>query len=233
MSNEILYLALAAIDLCAVLVAFRVGKSCLYTIMAANIFLISLFGAKLITLGGFVTNAGNVFFACIFFAAHLLTEHYGTRDAQRAVWMSYAFQVLFLVNMDLVLKLTGTPGSATVDGAFLVLFEAVPRIILASFVAYLFSLYTTIGVYDAIRTATHGKMLLLRDTVANIVGQGVDSVLFFAIAFYGTMTSGMLYETMAVGFAVKVLIGVLGTPLLYLSFRLKPASQTLPGETSR
>jgi uncharacterized integral membrane protein (TIGR00697 family) len=220
--NEALYIVLAFINLSAVLFMFRMGKSFLYTVIAVNLLFVGLFGAKLVTLAGWMTNVGNVFFAAVFLATHLLVEHYGKRDAQRSIWISYIFQVLLLVNVDLVVKLAGIPQSEIANNALLTLFTEVPRIVLASFAAYICSLYTTISVYDTIRTATQGRMLWLRDTVANIVGQGVDSVLFFTIAFYGTVTSDMLYELITAGFAVKVLIGVLGTPLLYLSYALKP-----------
>src|SRR5258708_3088851 len=82
------------IDCAFILYAFKMGKEWLYASIVINLILISTFGSKIINIFGFTTNAGNAFYAGVFLATHMLTEHYGKRAGLKAIWMGF-WSILF------------------------------------------------------------------------------------------------------------------------------------------
>ncbi|HEY4522349.1 MAG TPA: hypothetical protein VJH91_01785 [Candidatus Paceibacterota bacterium] len=66
--NETVLIVTALLDLGIVLVAYMLGREWLYVTIVVNLLLISILGAKLVSVFGFSTNSGNVFYAAVFFA---------------------------------------------------------------------------------------------------------------------------------------------------------------------
>ena len=218
MPNEIIFILTAFTDLSFILLAYQLGKNWLYATIIINLVLISTFGAKLISIFGFVTNTGNVFFAAVFLATHILTEHYGKREGYKTVWIGFAAIVFFILMSQFTLQYAGLPASSVINQAQELLFIGAPRIALASMVGYILVQYFNVWIYDLIHAKTGRKLLWLRDTIANFTGQFLDSILFFSIAFYGIIPIPVLLQTMLAGFAIKVIVGLMGTPILYLTF---------------
>jgi uncharacterized integral membrane protein (TIGR00697 family) len=84
-------------------------------------------------------------------------------------------------------------------------------------VAYMFSQNLNVWLFDYLRQKTGKKALWFRALASSFAGQLVDSVLFFSIAFAYTVSGNQLLEAMAVGFAVKMVVSILGIPVLYAS----------------
>jgi uncharacterized integral membrane protein (TIGR00697 family) len=76
-------------------------------------------------------------------------------------------------------------------------------------------------IYDYLYRKHKGKKVLIRSSAAIIIGQLVDSILFFSVAFYEVLPLPMLFTAALTGFAVKSIIGLLGSPLLYVERRLR------------
>lgn len=85
------------VSMLAVLIGFGFGAEIVSVAIATNLLLISTFGAKLISIFGFVSNIGNIFYATTFFAVQLLLERYGRREAVRAVWAGVFALVVFVI----------------------------------------------------------------------------------------------------------------------------------------
>src|SRR5579885_1187155 len=101
MHNDILFLARVLIDFAFVFLAFRMGKEWLFATIILNLILISTFGGIVVQLFGFTTNAGNAFYAGVFLAVHLLTEHYGQREGLKTVWMGFWSILVFIILAEL------------------------------------------------------------------------------------------------------------------------------------
>jgi uncharacterized integral membrane protein (TIGR00697 family) len=208
MSNELLFLVSALIDICAIFLAARKGSDWLLGSIIANLILVGIFGAKLIIIFGFVTNAGNVFYACVFLATHFLLEWYGKKLAEKTVIYGSIFIVFFLIMSQLAVQFKGIGSSESVNNAIYTLFAFSPRIFFASIMAYIFAQNINIFLYEWLKKQTKGKSLWLRSNAANIFGQLADSLIFFSIAFFDS-PGLLLVSAIIAGWLVKVLVGLI------------------------
>lgn len=217
MTNDLLFFTIALVDLAFVLMASRLGKTWLIVSIVLNLVMVSLFGAKLVTRFGLTSNAGNVFYACVFFGTQLLTEIYGKREAQKSILIGVLAIVFFMVISQLVVLTVGLPETRAVNSAIDTLFQAAPRVAAASLLAYLSSQFVSINLFSYLSERTKGKMLYLRVNLTNLLGQMVDSVLFFTVAFYGILPTPVFVQTLFAGYLIKVAVGVGSTAFFYLS----------------
>ena len=217
MTNGLIFAVTVFISLFFILLMLRFGKQGLTGLIVTNIILVSSFGALLIPLFGMTSNAGNVFYASIFLAAQVMTEHYGRKAAFRSIWVGFGALVLFVLLAQYSIRLEAVPGNTELITSLQNMFAAVPRVALASMAAYLVSQTLNVWLYDYLRQKTNKRSMWLRSLACSTAGQLVDSIFFFAIAFASVISNDQLIEAMAVGFAVKLLVGVLGIPVLYAS----------------
>lgn len=214
MSNELLFGLVGVIDLLFILLLAQFGKNGLTLAVVVNLILVSTFGSKLISLFGFTTNVTNVFYAVTFLASNLMTEYFGRKQGFKLV-LSGLFGLLLFVFMTQLVLFFSYQNSG--DGAFRAIFSAVPRIATASVVAYLCAHTINVWFFSMLKEQTLGKALWLRHNLSQFIAEGVDSVIFFSIAFWGVLEPTILIQSMFIGFVVKVLVGIVGTPLVYLS----------------
>jgi uncharacterized integral membrane protein (TIGR00697 family) len=90
-----------------------------------------------------------------------------------------------------------------------------PRIVVASLLAYLVGELVNAAVLSRLKVKTKGRNLWLRTIGSTVVGEGIDTVLFIAIAFGGTMPSGVLGTMMLAQYLWKVAYETAVTPLTY------------------
>lgn len=218
MNNELWFFLVTCIDLAFVLLAWRLGKEWVYIVILTNVILVSTFAAKLIPIFGLVTNVSNAFYAAIFIATDILTEHHGKREGYRSIWMGFLGLVLFVVMGQFVLQFTHVEDSNTVATAMQTLFGAVPRIAAASFIAYAIAQSFDVWFFHFIHSQTGQKYLWLRNNASTFVSQLIDSVVFFSLAFAGTVPSAVLINIIFTGYLVKLMVAVLDTPCIYLSY---------------
>jgi len=218
--NESLFLIKILAECAFVLLANRLGKEWVALTIVVNMILVSVLGAKVVTAFGFITNAGNVFYAGVFLAVQLLVERYGRKEGWHAVRLGFGAMVFFLVMSAITQYQAGSASSAhSTDAAAAIttLFGFVPRIALASVTAFLAAQTINIVLYDDMHMRMGRRHLWLRSFMATVAGQLVDSVIFFYLAFSGILPNDLLLETVVVGFLVKTMVGVACIPVLYAS----------------
>ncbi len=223
--NELIFVATALIDLSLIVLALRYGIAGLTGLLVANIILVSALGSRIISLFGFVTNAGNVFYGCAFFAGIMIAEHFGRKEAYKSVWIGFLGLVLFVVMGEFTARYVLSMGLSNTDQAINTLFRAVPRVALGSMTAYIIAQNINIYIFSTIRKKTGAQLISLRTIASSLAGQFVDSIVFFSIAFAATLPFHLLLQAMLTGFVVKVSIGVLSVPFLKLSYFLKPQAK--------
>lgn len=91
-----------------------------------------------------------------------------------------------------------------------------PRLLAASFIAYLFGEFANSFVLAKMKIATRGKWLWTRTIGSTLVGEGLDSLVFISIAFYGTMPTAQIGSVILVQWFGKTCYEVIATPLTYL-----------------
>ena len=102
------------------------------------------------------------------------------------------------------------------QAAFQEILGAAPRIMIASMIAYLVSLHHDIYVFHFWKKMTKGKHLWFRNNASTIVSQGIDSIIFVLIAFWGIYENNVLFSMIMTNFILKVVFAISDTPLIYL-----------------
>ena len=216
MFNDLLYIAFTVAALAFTLTAFKLGQSWLFAFVAACVTLMNIFVLKQIDLFGLSVTGGNVLYSSVFLATDLLSEHYGKRAARRAVHIGFFVSVFFVAASQFMLRFEPNAHDFA-QGSFATIFDLTPRIVAASMIAYLASQHLDIVLFEAIRRATRGRYLWLRNNGSTFVSQAVDSMVFNVIAFYGIFETGVLLEVILFTYLVKLIVAVLDTPFIYLS----------------
>lgn len=221
--NELLFLLLLLVDLSLVLVFFRLwGKTGIIVFYILHIFLSQITVKLHIGFFGLTVVFGSILYSVLFLCTDLLTEHYGKTEGYRAVLIGIASLLVF-ISIVQAASLFQPSGDASMITTFSQLFESQWRVVLADIVvSYLLLQSFDIWFFDRIRRWTKDRMLWLRNTLSTAVSQTITAILFFQLAFAGTLPQGVLWQIIFGGLAMKLIVGVLDTPFIYLSYRFRP-----------
>jgi len=219
--TELLFFITIFVDLLFVLGAWRLGKEWVFVTIVVNIVLTTTFAGKLIPLFGLTTTAAGPFYAAIFIATDILTEHHGKRVGYRSVWMGFSSLVLFVSLGQLILQLPSIEDTLALSNGLQSVFAAAPRIAFSSLLAYVIAQNTDIWIYHWIHDRTGQRWLWLRNNVSTWISQLLDSLIFFFVAFVGIIPFGTLVEITLIGYLVKLGVSVIDTPFIYLSYIVK------------
>ena len=170
--------------------------------------------AKLIIVGGVVLTAGIVIFPLSYVLGDVLTEVWGYPAARRVIWLGFACNVVMVVAIWIGGELPPAPFGAS-QFAYDEVLGQTPRILAASFVAYLVGEFANAFVLAKLKIATQGRWLWIRTIGSTVVGQALDSAVFVTLAFLGTMPGPVLAGVIVGQWIVKVLYEAAGTPLVY------------------
>jgi queuosine precursor transporter len=170
--------------------------------------------AKVASVGGWEFGAGILFFPLGYVIGDVLTEVYGYSRARRCIWVGFA-ALLFMAFMSwVVVSLPPAPGW-TGQEAYESVFGQVPRIVLASIVAFWAGEFVNSFVLARMKVLTKGRHLWSRTIGSTFVGQGVDSLIFYPLAFYGVWETSQVMTVMVTNWALKVLWEAVLTPVTY------------------
>jgi uncharacterized integral membrane protein (TIGR00697 family) len=171
--------------------------------------------AKVATLGGWEFGAGILFFPLGYVIGDVLTEVYGYARARRCIWVGFS-AMLFMAFMSwVVVSLPPAPGW-TGQAAYESVFGQVPRIVFASIVAFWAGEFVNSYVLARMKVWTQGKHLWSRTIGSTIFGQGVDSLIFYPLAFLGIWSTSQVLTVMVTNWGLKVLWEAVLTPVTYV-----------------
>jgi uncharacterized integral membrane protein (TIGR00697 family) len=170
--------------------------------------------AKLIAVGHLTLTAGIVIFPVSYILGDVLTEVWGYAAARRVIWLGFACNAVMVAA---VWAGGALPPAAFWKGqaAWDEILGQAPRILAASFAAYLVGEFANAYVLAKLKIATAGRWLWVRTIGSTIVGEGLDSFVFVGLAFAGTISAGGLVTIFANQWLVKVLYEGAATPLTY------------------
>ena len=165
-------------------------------------------------IGTWPFGAGILFFPVSYVIGDVLTEVYGYARARRCIWAGFA-ALLFMAFMAAVV--VALPPSPDWEGqaAYEAVFGQVPRIVLASIVAFWAGEFANSYVLARMKIWTQGRHLWARTIGSTLVGQGIDSLIFYPLAFYGVWDNATLLVVLGTQFALKVAWEALLTPVTY------------------
>ena len=167
-------------------------------------------------LGAITFGAGVLFFPISYVFGDILTEVYGYARSRRVIWAGFAGLAFASFMAAVVVALPPAP-FWTHQAAYEIAFGQAWRVALASMIAYFCGEFVNSFVLARMKILTAGRWLWTRTIGSTIFGEGVDSLLFYPLAFYGTgiIPDEKLALVMVSQFVAKVAVEVLFTPVTY------------------
>ncbi|SIO26916.1 queuosine precursor transporter [Halodesulfovibrio marinisediminis] len=221
--NEVLWISFAITDLCIALMLYRFfGRIGLFAVIVFNLLICNLQVIKTVELFGLTTTLGNILYAGVFLATDMLSEFYGKREAQKGVLLGFITLVLMTAYMQVALHFS--PAADDFAQPHLeAIFGFLPRIAVASMLAYITSQMHDVWAFHFWKEKTNGRMLWLRNNASTLVSQLLDSTIFCLVAFYGIFPTPVLVEILATTVIFKAIVSVMDTPFIYLARRVHAA----------
>ena len=223
-NQELLWLGTILIDLGCALVMFRIfGKQGLYGTVVISLLLANIQGPKLTEIFGLQTSMGLILYSSIYFSTDLLSERYGKREATRAGLIGFSVSVIILVMTSIsLLYLPSTSEStasiaARMHEATATLFDYSPRFVIGSLLAYLISQSFDVWIFHHIKNKTKGKHLWLRNNVSTIISQGLDTLIYGLVVWWGVVDFKTAMTLALSKYIFKVVIAVIDTPFIYMA----------------
>ncbi|MBW1783739.1 MAG: queuosine precursor transporter [Deltaproteobacteria bacterium] len=199
------------------------GRYSSWFVVVVALFITSLIAAnitsvKLIGVWGLVLPAGIIIFPVSYITGDVLTEVYGYAQARKVIWLGFLCNLLTVIVIYLGQII---PPVSFWDGqpAYERILGYAPRLLAASFLAYLAGEFFNAYIMAKMKIATKGRWLWTRTITSTLVGQGVDSLVFITIAFAGGLSIRALGVAIITQWLVKSAYEAAATPLTYKAVR--------------
>jgi len=193
-------------------------------IFVTTLIISNIIAVKIVHIAGLFLPAAVILFPVAYIFGDVLTEVYGFARARQVIWTGFVCNLLAVIAIWLGGRLPAAPfwaaGTFETPEAAQQAYQAIlgftPRLLVASFIAYLFGEFLNSFVLARLKVRTEGRLLWLRTISSTIVGQGADSAVFITIAFAGIFPTSDLGQAIISQWLFKVLYEALATPLTYL-----------------
>ena len=220
MQNEILWLVMLLANFLLIILAYRLfGKWGLIMWIPISVIVANIQVIQTVKLFGLVATLGNIVYATSFLVTDILSENYGKKEAQKAVWIGFfsLISMTFLMNLALQFKpFSGDEFAAVAHDATSTIFSLMPRIAVASLAAYLLSQRHDVWAYHFWRNRfSKDSQIWLRNNLSTMISQLIDSVVFVAIAFWGVYEWNVLFEIFITTYILKWVVAAADTPFVY------------------
>lgn len=193
-------------------------------VFATTLIISNIIAVKLTNLGGLQLPAAVILFPVAYICGDVLTEVYGYARARQAIWTGFgcnliAVAAIWLAGLLPASSLWSAGAYASPDlaeEAYHAILGFTPRLLVASFAAYLAGEFLNSFVLARMKVATAGRLLWTRTIASTLVGQGVDSAIFLTLAFVGLVPLSALGWMVLSQWLVKSGYEAVATPLTYL-----------------
>lgn len=184
-------------------------------VFITSLLIANIIAVKLVTIFGLTVPAAIIIFPISYICGDVLTEVYGYGRARQVIWLGFACNLLAVVAIWAGQIL---PGASiwNAQAAYERILGFTPRLLIASFCAYLVGEFANSVVLARMKVLTEGRMLWTRTIGSTIVGEGLDSLIFISIAFGGIIPAAAILSTIVTQWLFKVAYETLATPLTYL-----------------
>ena len=169
---------------------------------------------KIISLGPAVVSVTVLYFPLTYLISDVLTEVYRYERARRALWTVMAASVTAGLVYQLVVILPPGPGFQ-LDAAYRSVFGQVPRILVAGWVAVFAGDIANNFVMSRLKVMTGGRYLWTRTISSTVVGQGLNTVIFYVGALWGNLPDSLLGSAILWAWLIKTAVEVVLTPVTY------------------
>ena len=200
------------ITMLAAMVARHRGPEYLIGFFVAAVVISAVTAGKLATAFGQTVSAALMLYSATFLATDTLSEFWGKRTAAKAIGAGLIADVLLVYTIRIAMQWEPSPFWDNQE-AFVITFGSTWRIVIASVLAYAAAQVHDVIAYDFWKRKMRGKHLWFRNNASTWVSQLIDTVIFYTVAFYGTVP---ILDLILVTFLFKIGIAIIDTPFLYL-----------------
>lgn len=186
--------------------------ACLFV---AGLLLSNIIAGKLITIFGLVLPGAVILFPLTYIFGDVLTEVYGFKKTRLVIWTGFAANLLMAAVFALVIYIP-SPAFFAGQEAFALVLGMAPRVVLASLLAYFIGEMTNSAILSRMKIMTRGRWLWTRTIGSTLAGEGIDTMVFITIAFWGLVPGDVLLQMMLYQYVFKASYEILATPLTYL-----------------
>jgi uncharacterized integral membrane protein (TIGR00697 family) len=174
----------------------------------------NLVGPKIVAVGPFRISGAQLLFPITYIFGDVFTEVYGYAASRRAIWTGFFASALLSVMGLITVALPPAPDWPNQE-AFATVFHFVPRMVIASLLAYWAGEFSNAFVMAKLKLLTRGRHLWVRTIGSTVVGQAVDTTVVMVIAFGGSLSASLIATLIVSGYLGKVLYEAAATPLTY------------------
>ena len=175
----------------------------------------NLIAPKITQIGPLTLSGAQLLFPITYIFGDVFTEVYGYAGSRRAIWVGFFASGLLAVMGLAVVHLPAAP-TWTDQEVFEKVFNFVPRLVIASLLAYWAGEFANSFVMAKMKLLTGGRHLWMRTIGSTVVGQAVDTVIVIMLIFWPEQPFPTLIALMVSGYVGKVIYEAAATPLTYL-----------------
>ena len=174
--------------------------------------------AKSCMLFGIKFGAGNIFFPISYIFGDVLAEVYGYARCRKVIWAGFFALIFATIMAQVIIHLpvnVDEPLNRTYQPAIELMFGNTWRIVAGSIVAFWAGDFANSYILTKMKVLTEGRHLWSRTIGSTIIGQALDSLIFYPLAFYGIWQTSELIKILVFNWMFKIAVEVLFTPLTY------------------
>lgn len=186
----------------------------LITVFVVVLLISNVVGQKITAFGPFRVSGAQLLFPITYIFGDVFTEVYGYGASRKAIWFGFFASLLLSLMSLLCVALPPAPEWPN-QKAFETIFYTVPRLVVASLIAYWCGEFANSYTMAKMKLITNGRHLWTRTIGSTVIGQAVDSVVVMFVAFYGTLPVGTIVRLILSGYVAKVVYETLMTPATY------------------
>lgn len=220
MANELWWFIMLAANFACILFVYRIfGRIGLLVWIPIVTIVANIQVLKLVEILGITATLGNIVYATSFLATDILAENYGKKSARAAVGIGFFSLITVTLLMNIALAFIPAPEDSIQD-SLVSIFSILPRISIASLVAYGLAQYHDVCAYEFWRKKFPAtKFIWIRNNFSTMVSQLIDTLVFNTIAFVGVFETRVFLEICLTTYALKWVVAALDTPLVYVAAR--------------
>lgn len=185
------------------------SKSKLFQILCA-LSIMSVIVSNIITnkqteVFGFAVTCGSFLIPLSYIVNDTMVEVYGFKQARAVTMLSFVCNLLAVVFFTLTL-LAPSASTFTAQDQFNVVLGSTPRVLFASFTAYIIGSLSNAWIMEKMKQHDGEKRLGFRCILSTVVGEALDMVIFTFIAFTGRLPLEAMIQIIIVSSVVKILV---------------------------
>lgn len=172
--------------------------------------------AKVAQISNFTFLAGVILFPVSYLLGDILTEVYGYAKSRRVIWLGFGALIISATLIQIMIVMP-SPVSWENKAAFDSIFSNSFRVVASSMFAFWIGEFTNSFTLAKMKILTKGKYLWTRTIGSTVVGEAVDTLVFYPLAFIGVagFSSHLILSIMITNYILKVSWEVIATPFTY------------------